>query len=162
MADAIQIKEGKAAPDFVVTASNGNEISLSNFKGAPLVLFFYPRNTVPDCIKALCDFRDRFSEFKNPGVRLVGVSVETLDSQNKCIAKYNIPFLLLCDKDMKLSKLYGVFQPRKVAGSKVWAVVRTTFVIDEKGVIIKIFDNIKSPDHVQEVLEFLRRKYLQS
>jgi peroxiredoxin Q/BCP len=161
MADSIQIKEGKTAPDFVVTASNGNEISLSNFQDAPLVLFFYPKNTAPDCVKALCNFRDRFSEFKSLGVRLVGVSVETLDSHNKCISKYNIPFLLLCDKDMKLSKLYGVFQPRKVAGSRVLAVARTTFIIDEKGIIIKIFDNIKSPDHVQEVLEFLRTKFFQ-
>jgi peroxiredoxin Q/BCP len=162
MADAVQIKEGKAAPDFVVTASNGNEVSLSNFQESPLVLFFYPKNTAQDCTKALCDFRDRFSEFKNIGVRLVGVSVETLDSHNKFITKYNIPFLLLCDKDMKISKLYGVFQPRKVAGSKVWAVVRTTFILDEKGTILKIYDNIKNPEHVQEVLEFLRSRFFKS
>ncbi|MBN1903224.1 peroxiredoxin [Candidatus Sumerlaeota bacterium] len=160
MADSIQIKEGKRAPDFVVTASNGNEVSLSNFLDAPLALFFYPKNTAQECVKALCDFRDHFAEFKNLGVRLVGASVETLDSHNKFISKYNIPFLLLCDKDMKISKLYGVFQPRKVAGSKVWAVVRTTFVIDEKGVIVKIYDNVRNPDHVEEVLTFLRERYL--
>ena len=160
MVDSIQIEEGMEAPDFVVTASNGNEVSLSNFQEAPLVLFFYAKNNAPDCIQELCDSRDHFSEFPKLGVRLVGVSVETLDSHNKFIAKYNIPFLLLCDKDMKISKLYRVFQPRKIAGSKVWGVVRTTFIIDEKGIIIKVLDKLKPPNHVQEVLEFLRRKYL--
>lgn len=162
MAVSIQIKEGKAAPDFVVTASNGNEVSLSDFQESPLVLFFYPKNMAHDCTKELCDFRDHFPEFKNLGVRLVGVSIETLDSHNKFITKYHIPFLLLCDKDMKISKLYGVFQPKKVAGSKVWAVVRTTFIIDEKGTIVKIYDNIKNPDHVQEILEFLRNRFFES
>ena len=150
------LKQGDQAPDFVITASNGNEVSLADFLGQPVVLFFYTKNDAPDCVSLLCDFRDHFSELKRLGVRLLGISIETLDSQNKAISKHGIPFLLLCDKNMKISRLYGVYQSRVVAGAKVWGVERTTCILDQSGLIVKIFRNVKSPGHVEDVLEFLR------
>jgi len=154
-----RFKQGDTAPDFIITASNGNEVSLSTFLGTPLILFFYPKNTAKDCVSLLSGFRDLFSDFKKEKVRLVGISVETLDSHNKFIAKYRIPFLLLCDTNMKMCRQYGVYRPRKVAGTKVWGVARTTFVVDKNGKIVKIYENIKDSDHAKEVLSFMRTSF---
>lgn len=162
MAELNNLDEGSQALDFVITASNGNEVSLSNFLVSPLLLFFYTKNDAPDCARLLCDFRDHFSEFKSLGFRILGISIETLDSHNKAITKHGIPFLLLCDKNMKISRLYGVYKPRFVEGIKVWGVERSTYIIDEKGVIIKIFRNVKSPGHIEDVLEFIRTRKSQT
>jgi peroxiredoxin Q/BCP len=153
---AEQPKENDLAPDFVLTASNGDEVSLSEFQDRPLVLFFYPKNNAPEDVKLACDFRDHFEEFFKIGVRILGISVETLDSHTKFITKYHIPFLLLCDTDMKASRRYGVFKPRTLDGIKVWGIERTTFVIDEKNKIRKISPNPEPTSHAEDVLRFIR------
>ncbi|HOE62837.1 MAG TPA: peroxiredoxin [Candidatus Sumerlaeota bacterium] len=157
MAEAIApIKEGEPAPDFILAASNGDELSLNYFTGKPLVLFFYAKNTAPDGIKLVCEFRDHHQEFIAIGARVVGVGVESLDSINKFIAKYRIPFLLLCDTDMKITRKYGVFRPRDVEGVKVWGIERTTFIIDEQSRIIKIINQPEVPGHCESVLQIIK------
>lgn len=150
------LNEGELAPDFILAASNGDEVTLTNFKGKPLVLFFYSKNTAPDGIKFVCEFRDHHQEFINIGVQVVGVSVESLDSHNKLIAKYHIPYLLLCDTDMKVTRRYGVFRPREVDGVKVWGVERTTFILDQHSRIDKIIYQPEVPGHCEAVLRIMK------
>lgn len=150
------LNEGEQAPDFILAASNGDEVSLSNFRGKPLVLFFYSKNTVPDGIKLACEFRDYYQEFLNIGAQVVGVGVESFDSQNKLISKYHIPYLLLCDTDMKITRRYGVFRPRDVDGVKVWGIERTTFILDDDSRIEKIFYQPEVPGHCEQVLQFIK------
>ena len=151
-----QLSENDIAPDFVLTASSGDEISLKDFITCPLVLFFYSKNVAPEGIRMVCDFRDHFPEFLKAGAQIIGVSVETLDSHNKFISKYHIPFLLLCDTDMKVIRRYGVFKPRMLDGMKVWGIERTTFVIDGSGRIRKIYSSPDPTDHALDVLQFIK------
>jgi len=159
MPENIILQEGTRAPDFVLTASNGNEVSLNDFLGAQLVLFFYPKDNTPDCIREAGEFRDLYAEFKKAGARIVGVSLDTLDSHNKFISKYKIPYLMLCDTDMKMSRRYGVFKPRKVAGTKVWGIKPTTILLDKDGRIVKIFSKIKPGQHASEVLQYILQRF---
>ncbi len=156
MPDSVNLQIGQAAPDFVMTASDGKEVSLGDFLKTPLVLYFFPRNNASESIRMACDFRDHYDEFVKLGVCVVGSGIETFDSQSKFASKYHLPFPLLCDNDMKLSRTYGVFKPRVVEGTRVFGVERTTFVINRKGEILKIYPDVKPDGHSKEVLSFLK------
>ncbi len=150
------INEGQVAPDFTLPASSGEEISLSDFRGKPVVLYFYPRDLTPGCTTQACDFRDEYEQFSDLNVVILGVSRDPLTKHEKFIAKHNLPFLLLSDLDAKVCEQYGVFKEKTMFGKKVMGIERSTFVIDSEGIIRKVYRKVKVKGHVSEVLTWIR------
>lgn len=149
------LQPGDKAPDFSGMNEKGRLFSLSDFKGRKFVLYFYPEDDTPTCTNQACGFRDEFSTFKKKKVPIVGVSPDTVDKHKKFISKYQLPFTLLADPDLKILQAYGVWGPKKFMGRDIISVHRTTFIIDENGVIEKIFTNIRTKNHTQNVLDAL-------
>lgn len=146
-------KEGSAAPAFSSTDANGNVVRLKDLRGQKVALYFYPKDDTPGCTKEACSFRDSFSEFKKRGITVLGVSPDSEASHKKFAAKYKLPFTLLADKDHAIADAYGVYGEKKFMGRTYMGVNRTTFLIDEKGKIKKIFEKVKPDEHATEVLE---------
>lgn len=146
-------KEGATAPQFSSTDADGNPIRLKDLRGEKVVLYFYPKDDTPGCTKEACSFRDTFSEFKKRGIRVLGVSPDSETSHKKFATKYKLPFTLVADKDHAIADAYGVYGQKKFMGRSYMGVLRTTFLIDEKGKIKKIFEKVKPEDHAKEVLE---------
>jgi len=144
---------GAAAPSFNLTSNEGKPVSLNDFKGKWVVLYFYPKDDTPGCTKEACSFRDSFSKFKKQGIVVLGVSPDSEASHKKFAAKYKLPFTLLADKDRSISETYGVYGEKKFMGRTYMGVHRTTFLIDEKGKIKKVFEKVKPDEHASEVLE---------
>lgn len=147
------VKQGSAAPAFKTTDANGNAVSLKDYRGQKVVLYFYPKDDTPGCTKEACSFRDSFSKFKKQGIAVLGVSPDSEASHKKFAAKYKLPFTLLADKDRSISETYGVYGEKKFMGRTYMGVHRTTFLIDEKGKIKKVFEKVKPDEHASEVLE---------
>lgn len=147
------LKEGNAAPAFSTTDAEGNDVRLKDCRGERVVLYFYPKDDTPGCTKEACSFRDSFSEFKKRGIKVFGVSPDSETSHKKFAAKYKLPFTLLADKDHAIADKYGVYGQKKFMGRTYMGVLRTTFLIDEKGKIKKIFEKVKPDEHAQEVLQ---------
>lgn len=147
------IKEGTNAPAFKTTDANGETISLKDLKGQKVVLYFYPKDDTPGCTKEACSFRDAWAKFKKRGITVLGVSPDSEASHKKFETKYKLPFTLLADKDHVIADSYGVWGEKKFMGRKYMGVLRTTFLIDEKGKIRKVFEKVKPEDHASEVLE---------
>ena len=147
------VKQGSAAPAFKTTDANGNTVSLKDYRGQKVVLYFYPKDDTPGCTKEACSFRDSFSKFKKQGIAVLGVSPDSEASHKKFSAKYKLPFTLLADKDRSISEAYGVYGEKKFMGRTYMGVHRTTFLIDEKGKIKKVFEKVKPDEHASEVLE---------
>jgi peroxiredoxin Q/BCP len=146
-------KEGSAAPAFSSTDANGEPVRLKDLRGQRVVLYFYPKDDTPGCTKEACSFRDSFSEFKKRGITVLGVSPDSESSHKKFANKYKLPFTLLADKDHVIADAYGVYGEKKFMGRTYMGVNRTTFLIDEKGKIKKIFEKVKPDEHAKEVLE---------
>ena len=147
------LKEGTTAPAFKTTDENGDKVSLKDLRGQKIVLYFYPKDDTPGCTKEACSFRDGFAPFKKQGIRVLGVSPDSEASHKKFITKYKLPFTLLADTDRSIAEAYGVWGEKKFMGRTYMGGHRTTFLIDEKGKIKKIFDKVKPEDHAREVLE---------
>jgi thioredoxin-dependent peroxiredoxin len=147
------IKEGTTAPAFKTTDANGEAVSLKGLKGQKVVLYFYPKDDTPGCTKEACSFRDAWAKFKKQGIKVLGVSPDSEASHKKFETKYNLPFTLLADKDHAIADAYGVWGEKKFMGRTYMGVLRTTFLIDEKGKIKKVFEKVKPEDHANEVLE---------
>ena len=147
------IKEGTTAPAFKTTDADGETISLKELKGQKVVLYFYPKDDTPGCTKEACSFRDAWAKFKKRGIKVLGVSPDSEASHKKFETKYNLPFTLLADKDHAIADAYGVWGEKKFMGRTYMGVLRTTFLIDEKGKIKKVFEKVKPEDHANEVLE---------
>ncbi|HSE25976.1 MAG TPA: thioredoxin-dependent thiol peroxidase [Pyrinomonadaceae bacterium] len=147
------VKEGTTAPAFKTKDDNGEDVSLKDFKGQKVVLYFYPKDDTPGCTKEACSFRDAYSKFKKHGIKLLGVSPDSEASHQKFITKYKLPFTLLADRDHAIAEAYGVWGEKKFMGRTYMGVLRTTFLIDEKGKIKKVFEKVKPEDHATEVLE---------
>jgi thioredoxin-dependent peroxiredoxin len=147
------LKEGTTAPAFKTTDENGETVSLKNLRGQKVVLYFYPKDDTPGCTKEACSFRDAFAKFKKEGIRLLGVSPDSEASHKKFVTKYKLPFTLLADTDRSIAEAYGVWGEKKFMGRTYMGVHRTTFLIDEKGKIRKIFEKVKPEDHAREVLD---------
>jgi len=147
------IKEGSTAPAFKTTDAKGETVSLKDLRGQKVVLYFYPKDDTPGCTKEACSFRDAFSQFKKKGIAVLGVSPDKEASHQKFITKYKLPFTLLADTDKSIAEAYGVWGEKKFMGRTYMGVHRTTFLIDEKGKIKKIFEKVKPEDHANEVLE---------
>ena len=148
-------EEGKKAPAFKLKDQNGKTISLSDFAGKNVVLYFYPKDNTSGCTAEACNFRDEFPSFKNIDAVILGVSPDSVESHKKFAEKYNLPFTLLSDENKEVLEKYGVWKEKSMYGRKYMGVERTTYVIDKSGKIKKIFSKVKVPDHNKEVLEAL-------
>lgn len=149
-------KEGEKAPDFQLLSDEGTPVSLTSLRGAPVVLYFYPQDDTETCTKEACAFRDLFPRFKKGGAVVLGVSPDDVKSHVKFKKKYALPFTLLADTDTKVAQLYGVWQEKQMFGKKYMGVVRTTFVIDAKGRIARVFEKVRVAGHVEAVQAVLQ------
>jgi len=147
------LKEGSTAPAFKTKDANGETVSLKDLRGQKVVLYFYPKDDTPGCTKEACSFRDAFSQYKKKGIAVLGVSPDNEASHQKFVTKYKLPFTLLADTDKSIAEAYGVWGEKKFMGRTYMGVHRTTFLIDEKGKIKKIFEKVKPEDHASEVLQ---------
>lgn len=147
------LKEGNSAPAFKTTNAEGETVALKDLRGQKVVLYFYPKDDTPGCTKEACSFRDAFAKFKKRGIAVLGVSPDGAASHKKFATKYKLPFTLLADTDKSISEAYGVYGEKKFMGRTYMGVHRTTFLIDEKGKIKKVFEKVKPEEHASEVLE---------
>ena len=147
------LKEGTTAPAFKTIDQNGESVSLKDLRGRKVVLYFYPKDDTPGCTKEACSFRDAYSKFKKQDITVLGVSPDKEAAHKKFVTKYQLPFTLLADTDHSIAEAYGVWGEKKFMGRTYLGVHRTTFLIDEKGKIRKIFEKVKPEDHAIEVLE---------
>lgn len=144
-----------AAPDFTLLADDGSPVTLSSFRGRPVVLYFYPKDDTPSCTTEACEFRDAFPDFGKLDAVVLGVSPDSVKSHAKFRAKFELPFLLLADTEQAVAKAYGVWQEKSMYGRQYMGVVRTTFVIDAAGDIAQVFEKVKSAGHAAAVLQAL-------
>jgi peroxiredoxin Q/BCP len=148
----ITLAEGDKAPVFTGIDQNGKKVSLSSFKGKKLVLFFYPEADTPTCTIESCNLRDNYGLLKKNGFEVLGVSPDTVKKQKHFEEKYQLPFTLIADEQHKITELYGVRDWKKLFGHEYIGILRTTFIIDEKGRIIKIFKRPKNKAHAEEII----------
>jgi peroxiredoxin Q/BCP len=149
------IEEGKPAPDFELTTDTGDTVSLSSLRGKPVVLYFYPKDDTPGCTAQACGIRDVYGEFERAGAIVLGVSPDDEGSHVKFKQRYELPFTLLADKDHSVAEQYGVWGEKSFAGRKYLGVNRSTFVIDEAGLVKKALHNVKPATHADDVLAAL-------
>jgi len=146
---------GIPAPDFELLDDTNVPRTLSDFRGKNIVLYFYPADDTPGCTKEACNFRDDYSAYEKAGVQILGVSPDTVKSHVKFKQKFQLPFPLLADEGHKVCDLYGVWGPKKFMGREYEGVLRTTFLIDENGKIVKVFEKVRPAEHSTEVLSAL-------
>lgn len=147
-----KLKPGDKAPDFNGIDQDGNPISLQDFKGYKLVLYFYPKDSTPGCTSQACNLRDNYDLLLEKGYKVVGVSADSEKSHKKFIEKNNLPFPLIADTDKEVLKAYDVYGPKKFMGREFMGIHRTTFVIDEEGVITEVITKVKTKDHVNQIV----------
>ena len=148
-----ELKPGDQAPDFTAKDEQGNAVSLSDYKGKKLVLFFYPKASTPGCTAEACDLNNNYERFKAAGYDVLGVSADSQRRQANFKSKYNFAYPLLADEDKQLIKAYGVWGPKKFMGREYDGIHRTTFVIDENGVIEDVIKKVKTKEHTQQILK---------
>lgn len=151
------MQETETAPDFQVLDDGGRQISLQQFRGQPVVLYFYPRASTPGCTIEAQEFRDHFAEFQRRGVSILGASPDGIKAQKKFKDAQQIPYPLLADEQRELAQLYEVLKEKNMYGKKVIGVERTTFLLDRQGRIARIFSKVKPAGHAREVLDELDR-----
>jgi len=149
------IEEGKPAPDFELQSDSGETVRLSDFRGKPVVLYFYPKDDTPGCTAEACEFRDTYETYRQRGGEILGVSPDTVASHEKFKSKYELPFTLLADPEHKTAEAYGVWSERTFAGKTYMGINRSTFLIDEKGNVVRAMLGIKPAGHAADVLEQL-------
>lgn len=147
------LKPGDKAPNFNAFDQDGHTRKLSDYKGKKLVVFFYPAADTPSCTNEACNLRDNFEKFKAQGYELLGVSADTQKKQGKFITKYNLPFPLLADEDKSVINAFGVWGPKKFMGREYDGIHRTTFVINEKGIIDEVIEKVKTKEHSTQILK---------
>jgi peroxiredoxin Q/BCP len=152
----ITLKEGDKAPAFKGKDQNGKIVSLADYKGKKLVLYFYPEDGTPTCTVQACNLRDNFSLLKKEGISIVGISPDDVSKHKKFETKYELPFTLIADPAHTVIKVYGVWGEKQLYGRKYMGLHRTTFVINEKGIIQKIFLKPKSKQHAEEIIAALK------
>jgi len=150
-----ELKVGSKAPDFTLPTGSGEKISLNDFKGKKVILYFYPKDDTPGCTKEACSFRDNIKLIQKKGAVVIGVSVDSAESHTKFSKKYDLPFTLGSDEKQQVVKKYGVWKEKNMYGKKYMGTERTTFVIDENGTISHIFPKVKVEGHVEEILGLL-------
>jgi thioredoxin-dependent peroxiredoxin len=150
------MKVNDKAPEFTLPDQNGEEISLKQYRGKYVVLYFYPRADTPGCTIEACEFRDSYKKMQKSGAILLGISPDTSKAQNKFAEKFDLPFTLLADADKKVANAYQTVKEKNMYGKKVMGVARMTFIIGPEGKIIHIFDKVKPEGHAEQVLEYLK------
>lgn len=149
---SITLKVGDKAPAFSCSNENNETIALKDFKNQKLVLYFYPKDDTPGCTAEACDLRDHYASFQQAGYQIIGVSPDTATKHQKFIAKYNLPFHLLADENHDVAEAYGVWAEKSMYGKKYMGILRTTFVIDEKGKISQIIEKVDTKNHSKQLL----------
>jgi peroxiredoxin Q/BCP len=150
------IEAGMKAPDFTLKDRNGNEVSLSSFLGKKVIIYFYPKDNTPGCTRQACAFAGAYDEFKKIDAEVIGISKDSAASHEKFAAKYSLPFILLSDPELEAIKAYGVWQEKKLYGKLSMGVVRSTFIIDENGIVEKVMPKVKPDTNAEEILDYLR------
>ena len=146
------VQIGMPAPDFTLSDKDGNPVSLSDFRGRRVVVYFYPKDNTPGCTRQACAFAGSFSEFEKRNITVIGISKDSVSSHQKFAEKYNLPFILLSDPDRVAIEAYGVWQEKKMAGKVGMGVVRTTFLIDEEGTVTAVMPKVKPDTNAAEIL----------
>lgn len=146
---------GDVAPDFSLKDKDGKEVKLSDFKGKRVVLYFYSKDNTPGCTRQACAFAGAYVQFKSKNVEVIGISRDSVASHVKFAEKYNLPFVLLADPDLEAINAYGVWQEKKLYGKISFGVVRTTFIIDEQGIIERVMPKVKPDTNAAEILAVL-------
>jgi len=149
----MSLKEGDKAPDFKAKDQDGNDVSLKQYKGKKVVLYFYPKDDTPGCTAQACNLRDNFAALKQKDIVVLGVSLDTEKSHKKFEKKYTLPFTLIADEDKQIIEAYGLWQLKKFMGREFMGTVRTTFLIDEKGKIAHIIDKVDTKNHTEQIME---------
>lgn len=149
------IEAGMKAPDFTLPDKDGNDVSLSDFIGRKVVLYFYPKDNTPGCTRQACAFAGSYEAFKAKNVAVIGVSRDSAASHQRFAEKYSLPFIILSDPERKAIEAYGVWQEKKLYGKVSFGVVRTTFIIDENGIVEKVMPKVKPDTNAAEILEYL-------
>jgi peroxiredoxin Q/BCP len=152
---ANEVEEGKPAPDFTLTSDSGEQVTLSSLRGAPVVLYFYPKDDTPGCTAQACGIRDSWGAFEERGAVVLGVSPDSETSHVKFKRKYGLPFTLLADEDHAVSEAYGVWVEKSMAGRTYMGVERSTFVIDADGDVARVMRKVKPDTHADDVLAAL-------
>ena len=147
------LKKGDKAPAFSALDQNGTKHTLGDYVGKKLVVFFYPKASTPGCTAEACDLRDNFERFKANNYALLGVSADNAKAQQKFIEKYDLPFPLLADEDKSVIQAFGVWGPKKFMGKEYDGIHRTTFIIDEKGIIEEVIEKVKTKEHAAQILK---------
>ena len=147
------IKEGDAVPKFELLDSDGNNVKSTDFKGKKHVIYFYPKDFTPGCTVEADEFSKNYNKFKKAGIEIVGISKDGVDSHKKFCEKMKIPFVLLADTKTEVAKKFGVWAKKKFMGKEYMGVVRSTFLVDDKGKIFKAFPKVKAAGHAMEVLQ---------
>lgn len=151
--DMTHLNEGDKAPDFSGVNEDGKPVSLADFKGKKLILFFYPKADTPGCTAEACSLRDAYADLREKGFELLGVSADTAKKQGNFKKKYGLPFALLADTDQKVVNAYGVWGPKQMFGKTYEGINRTTFVIDENGIIEKVITKVETGNHAEQILQ---------
>ncbi|MBU2951982.1 thioredoxin-dependent thiol peroxidase [Tamlana agarivorans] len=147
------LKQGESVPDFTSKDEQGNTISLSDYKGKKLIVFFYPKASTPGCTNEACNLRDNYETLQAEGYELLGVSADSEKRQTNFKAKYKFPFPLLADEDKTVINAFGVWGPKKFMGREYDGIHRKTFLIDENGIVDRVIDKVKTKDHAAQILE---------
>ena len=150
------LQEGMQAPAFTLADKDGKMVSLSDLLGKKVVLYFYTKDNTPGCTRQACAFASAYSEFEKKNAAVIGISKDSISSHEKFAEKYNLPFILLSDPELQAIQAYGVWQEKKLYGKTSMGVVRTTFIIDEQGKIMKVMPKVKPDTNTVEVLEILK------
>jgi len=150
------LKIGDTAPDFTGIDQYGNTISLADFKGKKLILYFYPKDNTPGCTAEACSLKDANVQLLRTGFAIVGVSKDSLDSHKKFTEKFSLPFSLISDKDLKIMNDYGVWGEKKFMGKTVIGTIRTTFIISETGIIEHILNKVNTKEHGEQILDLYK------
>ncbi|HHY0136021.1 TPA: thioredoxin-dependent thiol peroxidase [Clostridioides difficile] len=149
---------GIKAPEFTLEDKDGNKVSMSDFKGKKVVVYFYPKDNTPGCTRQACAFRNAYDGFKKEDIQVIGISKDSIKSHQKFAEKHELPFILLSDPDLVAIKAFDVWKEKKMYGKTALGVVRATYIIDENGIIEKVFEKAKPDTNAQEILEYLEKQ----
>lgn len=150
------VEIGKQAPEFTLPNQQGEQVTLSDFKGKHVVLYFYPKDMTPGCTTQACDFRDQHENFSDLDAIIIGVSPDPIERHQKFIDKHDLPFLLLADEDHQVAEQYGVWKLKKNFGKEYYGIERSTFIFDKDGVLQKEYRKVRVKGHVEEALQYIR------
>jgi len=151
-----KLKIGDQAPEFKIFDQNNHEVTLTGLKGKKVILYFYPKDNTPGCTSEACNFRDNYQYWINKGYTILGISPDSIKSHQNFIEKFDLPFTLLSDPDKEVIKAYGAWGPKKLYGREYEGLIRSTFVLNEAGVVEDIFTNVKTKEHTEQIIKKLK------